>query len=311
MTTTTDCRLLCAATCAYDITASGNFTAVSPHYPVVGWKAVPTPYVAGADDINGCLIGTNLEDGIVLAFRGTLPPTSLNIPPQVRDWMQDFLAEPVAKPGSLPNAMKVHDGFWKAVDSLWPQMLPAVQELLASETQPKLYIAGHSKGGAMAAIAAARLFTEENIVAAGVYMYAAPRAGNSTFVLDFPSAIPVFRYEHYLDIVPFLPPNLQFIDLIAEVPMLGDLLVKATGWDYTSLGTLRYIKQDGTIVGDNPHLNLVRSGEILGQAMLGHWLEIARAHAPWCQGPLSDGGYMRGVCPTGLCDEFDISDSRD
>jgi len=115
----------------------------------------------------------------------------------------------------------------------------------------------------------------------------------------------VIRYEHYLDIVPLLPPNLQFIDLIADVPVLGDLLVKAKGWDYASLGTLRYIKQDGTIVGDNPRLNLVRSGEVLGQAMLGHWFEIARAHAPWCQGTLSDGGYMRGVCPTGLCDKTD------
>ena len=275
-TTTTDCRLLCAATCAYDITASGTFTAVSPHYPAVGWKDVPTPYFAGPDNINACLIGTNQEDGIVLAFRGTLPPTSLNIPPQVRDWMQDFLAEPVAKPGSLPNGMRVHDGFWKAVDSLWPQMLPAVQELLASETQPKLYIAGHSKGGAMAAIAAARLFIEENIVAAGVYIYAAPRAGNSTFVSGFPSTVPVLRYEHYLDIVPLLPPNLQFIDLIAEVPALRDLFGKAKGWDYTSLGALRYVQQDGTVVGDNPNLHLVRGGEILRQAVLGHWLESER-----------------------------------
>ncbi len=305
MTTTRDCRLLCAATCAYDITAAGTFTAVSPHYPAVGWKGVPTPYFAGPDNINACLIGTNQEDGIVLAFRGTLPPKNPNLPPQLRDWIQDFLAEPVAEPGSLPNGMKVHKGFWNAVDFLWPQILPASRNLLANDPQAKLYITGHSKGGAMAAIAAARLFFHEDIRAAGVYMYAAPRVGNSTFVAGFPSAVPVVRYEHYLDIVPLVPPHLHFIEPLAGVPGLDDMFEDAKGWDYTSLGTLRYIKQDGTVVGDNPSLQLVHAGEILAKAVLGHWLKIAKAHGPWCPGTLSDGGYIRGVCPPGLCEKRD------
>ena len=111
-----------------------------------------------------------------------------------------------------------------------------------------------------------------------------------------------------LDIVPLLPPNLQFLELITEIPALGDLFGKATGWDYTSLGALRYIQQDGTVVGDNPNLHVIRCGEILRQAALGRRLEIARAHAPWCQGTLSDGGYMRGVCPPALCDNPDRLD---
>ncbi len=306
--TSIDCRLLCASTCAYDITAAGTFTAVSPHYPAVRWKGVPTPYFAGPDNINAFLIGTNQADGIVLAFRGTLPPTNLNIPPQIRDWLQDFLAEPVAEPGSLPTAMKVHRGFWNAVDSLWPQLLRALQDLLASDPHPSLYITGHSKGGAMAAIAAARLFFQENIRAAGVYLYGAPRAGNSAFVAGFPSAVPVVRFEHYLDLVPLLPPQVHFVELFAEVPGLDVLVENAKGWDYTSLGTLRYIKQDGTVVGDNPSLHLARTGEILAEVVLGHWPKIAKAHGPWCRGTLSDGGYMRGACPTGLCDEFGRSD---
>jgi hypothetical protein len=271
----------------------------------VGWKGVPTPYFAGPGNINACLIGTNQEDGVVLAFRGTLPPTSLNLPPQVQDWMQDFLAEPVAEPGSLPNGMMVHGGFWNAVGSLWPQMLQALRVLLASDTQAKLCITGHSKGGAMAAITAARLVFEENIVAAGVYMYGAPRAGNSIFVSGFPTTVPVVRSEHYLDLVPLVPPDLQFLELLAAVPVLGGLFGKAKRWDYTSLGALRYIQQDGSVVGDAPGLNLSRGGEILAKVISGRWLEIVRAHGPWCPGPLSDGGYMRGVCPTGLCDKPD------
>ncbi len=298
---TTECRLLCAATCAFDIAASGAFTAVGPHYPVVGWATAPTAYVAGPDNINACLIGTNEQDGAILAFRGTLPPTNLDVLPQLRDWMQNFLAEPVAKPGILPPGMMVHQGFWDALDSLWPQIVPVLHGLLAPNPQPKLYITGHSKGGAMAAIAAARLFFQENISATGVYLYAAARAGNSTFASGFPPTLPIVRYEHHLDLVPFVPPNLHFIDLAARVPLLGDLFRDAKGWDYTSLGTLRYIKQDGTIVGDDPLLAGIRAEEILAQVLRGHLVDIARAHGPWCRSALSDGGYMLGVCPTSLC----------
>jgi hypothetical protein len=41
-----DCRLLCAATCAYDILADGSFTLCGPHYPAVGWVTDPAVYVA-------------------------------------------------------------------------------------------------------------------------------------------------------------------------------------------------------------------------------------------------------------------------
>jgi hypothetical protein len=267
----------------------------------VGWTAVPRPYCAGPENINACLIGTNQQDGAVLAFRGTLPPTNLDVLPQLRDWLQNFMAEPLAKPGILPTGMAVHAGFWNAVDSLWPQILPALQALLAVHPQPKLYITGHSKGGAMAAVAAARLWFQEKIPVEAVYLYAAARAGNSSFVSGFPSRVPVLRYENHLDIIPFVPPNLQFIDLIARVPLLHDLFRDAQDWDYTSLGTLRYIKEDGTIVRDDLLLHAIRAGEILASVVSGHSVDIARAHAPWCRGILSDGGYMAGACPAGLC----------
>lgn len=296
---TTDCRLLCACTCAYDILDDGTFKPVPPHYPAVGWTAGPTPYFAGPENVNACLIGTNQDDGVILAFRGTLPPTNLDVLPQLRDWLQDFFAEPVAQPRILPPTVHVHRGFWDALDTLWPQIVPALRTLLAAT--PKLYITGHSKGGAMAAIAAARLFFQENISAAGVYLYAPARTGDSKFVSAFPSTVPVVRYEHYLDVVPFLPPSLHFIDLAGALPVLGDLFRQARGWDYTSLGVLRYIEGDGAVVNDSPGLQSIRLGEILGAVALARWVDVGRAHGPWCRAALSDGGYMLGVCPPSLC----------
>jgi hypothetical protein len=98
-----------------------------------------------------------------------------------------------------------------------------------------------------------------------------------------------------------VPPSLPFIDLATRVTGLGEVFKDAKEWNYTPLGTLRYIKEDGTVVGDDPLLSGIRFEEILTRVVTGHLVDIGRAHAPWCQGLLSDGGYMLGICPTGLC----------
>jgi hypothetical protein len=257
-------------------------------------------HFAGLENINACLIGTNQNDGVILAFRGTLPPTNLDVLDQLLDWLQDFIAEPVAQPTILPPAATVHRGFWDAVDSLWAQIVPALRTLLAVNPQAKLYITGHSKGGAMAAIAAARLFFGENVQAAGVFLYAPARAGNSIFGSSFPANLPVIRYEHYLDIVPFVPPRLSSIERIMQ-DLLGDRVGDAHNWDYAPLGTLRFIEEDGTVVGDEPFLTVIRLGQILQRVRTLDFVSIAKAHGPWCQCSLSDGGYMLGVCPNSIC----------
>jgi hypothetical protein len=307
MPITLECCLLCAATCAYDILANGTFTPCKPHYPAVGWTEPPAAYVAPHASINACLLGlkgmtgTHPADGIILAFRGTLPPTNLDISPQVRDWLQDFEAEPIAPPGRFRPGVMVHEGFWNALDSLWPQIVPALQALRAANPQAKLYITGHSKGGAMAGLAAARLFFEEATSAAGVYIYGPARVGNSVFVSTFPPQIPVVRYEHYLDVVPFLPPNLHHRSVFAPNLPLYEIFSNVTQWDYRPLGTLRYIRQDGSVVGDSAGLSADREMEIVVSAAAGGAADIAKAHGPWSRCTLSDGGYMLGVCPTGVC----------
>lgn len=120
-----DFRLLSAATCAYDILADGSFTPCGPHYPAVGWVTKPAAYFAPDACINACLIGTTHADGIIRAFRGTLPPINFNIPPQVRDWLQDFEAKPIAAPPGFPQGVCYTKGSrtpWRRCGhkSLWP-----------------------------------------------------------------------------------------------------------------------------------------------------------------------------------------------
>ncbi len=73
--TTLEGRLLCASASAYAV-MEGETTldpqAAMPYYDGVGFMQPPAAFQAGKDDINACLVGTT-PDGVVVAFRGTLP----------------------------------------------------------------------------------------------------------------------------------------------------------------------------------------------------------------------------------------------
>jgi hypothetical protein len=110
--------------------------------------------------------------------------------------------------------------------------------------------------------------------------------------------ITVNRYENYLDIVPFVPPEQGFIKLAEDVPLIGDLFKQADGWDYEPLGTLYYIDRDHQVETEYPYLEDLRLMELLAAMLRGEkgFQEIADAHSLDC-----GGGYMSGVCPTGVC----------
>src|SRR5450759_331845 len=71
---TRECRLLAATASAYGIDVTGGFTQLPPYFDAVGFVDSPTAIVGGIDGVNACLVGTNRDDGVVVAFRGTLPP---------------------------------------------------------------------------------------------------------------------------------------------------------------------------------------------------------------------------------------------
>ena len=100
-------RSLCASVAAYGINRIGTFIPLDPYYSAVGYLAPPVAFVAGDDDIDACLVGTT-DQGVVLAFRGTIPPNIHN-QESVLDWIGDLTDNPISVPG-MPG--KVHEGFW-------------------------------------------------------------------------------------------------------------------------------------------------------------------------------------------------------
>lgn len=321
---TLEARLACACNCAYGISVDdGHYTAPAIYDAGVGWLQPPTPVSAPlaktpkGPRINACLVGAN-GDGIVVAARGTLPFAWTVA--SIEDWWQDIVdSAPIAVP-QLTG--KVHEGFWDALQSLWPGIVAELQELRATYPKAPIYVTGHSKGGPLASIGAALMVNTEGLAVEQVVTFASPHPGDQTFVAAYPSAVPVTRFENYLDIVPFVPPTDTFYEVLEklipparrqriceELPSLCKALQQAATWDYAALGTLQYVTKAGAVVpADDPAANpYLRLGEILftlfglsSEATLAEAILLSRQPA------LSDSGVARigaAHCIACACDQ--------
>lgn len=140
-------------------------------------------------DAQGFVAGK--DDYVIICFRGTNSITDV-----VYDvW---FLKTP-----AYAGQGKVHKGFQKALESIWPQLIKKIDK------NTRLFVAGHSLGGAMAILAAHQL-TLENYTVAGVYTYGSPRVGNRDFKKAYDELLKdkTFLHINFTDIVPTAPPEI-------------------------------------------------------------------------------------------------------
>jgi hypothetical protein len=301
------CQLLCASAASYDIVNAGTLSLANAYVQKAGFTQAPTTLVGGdgTPKINACLVGT-AGNAVVVAFRGTLSSFSGNVAKDwstFLDWLQDFLAEPVAVNG-LPG--KVHDGFQKAFFSLWQNAAAEIQaQMTALGAAAELYVTGHSKGGPLARYAAWSLTQAPFHLRPTCTTFAAPRPGDQEFANAYSqnSDITDARYEYQDDFVPHVPPTLDLIRAIRAIPNLPDrvekVLNQVADWSYVPVGTLEFIDWSNKIVSptgwlDKAKLNLER---ILSLAKLTadcQFKEIGEDHR-------LEGGYCNGVCPAGTC----------
>lgn len=298
------CKLLCASVSAYAIdptSPSKQYNPVSPTSPYIkeytALGFVETPFVVTDLLIEAALVGKT-DFGIVIVFRGTLPP-ALNWD-SVMDWVQDFLAFPTDNI-NLPG--EVHEGFLFALLSLADGINAAVKALDAGNSLP-VYITGHSKGGGIAPIAAMYFKKVFRMNVEQVITFAGPNCGDTDFMNAFNGTFrDTRRYENYLDIIPLLPPDPEFIDILEDIPgvpqELIDLLNKFKKFDYQPVGTLIYINAHAAAV---PYSDLsakallpIRMGEIALQ-LAKNWREVVSAHHPGC-----GYRYMEGTCQGTVC----------
>jgi pimeloyl-ACP methyl ester carboxylesterase len=300
VSTSLNFRLLCACGCAYDI--APGVCAYKPdlvYSPVVGYTSAPQSICGGDDFINSCLVGQN-ADGIIVAFRGTLPP-SLKDPESLLNWLEDFFAIPRPAP-NVPGM--VHSGFYGATMSVIAEIAAAVQKLDPTSSQPIL-VTGHSLGGAMASIAAYILHQTFHIPIRQVVTFASPKPGDIAFRTGYQAIIGnQIRYENYEDIVPLTPPENQFINLavsaLALIPDVGrevaNLFKSAQGWNYVPVGSELFVEADKhTIISNEAVSSQIWevTKEFVEDALDGDFSSFVAAHtiAP-------GGGYYRALSTT-------------
>lgn len=126
------------------------------------------------------------KDVFIIAFRGTEPSE-----------LSDITADLNAFPDRAENGHGwVHNGFQNEVNKIWDDIVA----LLDIAKGKRLFITGHSLGGAMATIATSRIADRVD----ALYTYGSPRVGTRSFVKSFAN-VPHYRHVNNNDIVPKVP----------------------------------------------------------------------------------------------------------
>lgn len=154
-------------------------------------------------------VGEN-ESAIVVAFRGSQSPDTFD---GLKDWLltnaNNFLILPEGRIGTDFAAAGVgarfHKGFLEALDEIWTPLHAAVDAAMTSKER-KLWVTGHSLGGALALLAAWR-FQQNFLAVHEVYTFGAPMVGNEAAAAAFQREFPgkIHRFVNDLDPVPLLP----------------------------------------------------------------------------------------------------------
>jgi hypothetical protein len=158
------------------------------------------------------------DKAVVVSFRGTEPGSLGAFRKTVTTDAKILL---VAVPW-LPRGAKAHQGFVKALDTVYRPLANAIAKQGGFRTK-KVFVTGHSLGGALAVLCAARL-QKDGRGTAVVHTFGAPRPGNQELQRAY--RCPTQRWVNFDDVVPQVP---------AEV--LG----------YRHVGTTNNIQADGTV----------------------------------------------------------------
>ena len=180
------------------------------------------------------------QSTVILAFRGTS---------NIANWCTDFDMKLIDASTHSPttNPGMAHRGFTRSLNSSWS----LIREKIDHCYQPnkKIWVTGHSLGGALATLTALRL-KELGYNLGPVYTFAAPAVGCAQLNARISDHLQLFRIVTDHDIVPRLPPERSTLNEIKSWLPVGRYL---SSW----LANQAYGKgdycQSGTLISLGPH----------------------------------------------------------
>jgi triacylglycerol lipase len=159
---------------------------------------------AGGKDAEAVPMGfiARRKESAFLIFRGTITD---------QEWLQNLRIGLV--PYWLPNFGKVHDGFLQ-IYALFREMI--LDTLNVMDPGCRLFIAGHSLGGALATIALPDIGARTGRKAVALYTYGSPRIGDNAFVTAFNSRYSEksFRIINTSDMIGLIPPPAPIVGTV-------------------------------------------------------------------------------------------------
>lgn len=179
---------------------------------------IDTCFISHPETDTQCIVFGDAKK-IIVVFRGTEG--------KIRDWRTDrkFIRAKWKGEGT------VHRGFNEAMESVWSDVEQQIQALRTD--QQKIWLTGHSLGGALATLTAARTalhLSPEDI--GGVYTFGQPRVGDFDFSDDYNGALKdkTFRVVNNNDVVTRVP---------------------FQTFGYSHVGTLKYFDVNGKLKSDS------------------------------------------------------------
>jgi len=158
------------------------------------------------------------ENLILVVFRGT-----------EQTKIEDILVDALAWQANSRMG-KIHFGFFNALKFVWKDLLKALKKL-RDNNQP-IWISGHSLGGALATLAAARLeYKRQPYEIKGLYTFGKPRVGDKDFRAKFDQLLGgrAFRVTNYKDPVSIIPFSLKLkirkLVIALQYKHTGDLVL--------------------------------------------------------------------------------------
>ncbi|MGF1548784.1 MAG: alpha/beta fold hydrolase [Thiotrichales bacterium] len=165
---------------------------------------------------------------ILVVFRGTEGLTS------VRDWLTNGQHLMHNCPQDWGD-VKAHRGFYNALSSVYQGVRNEVRS--RRKNNQKVFLTGHSLGGALATLCAYRFQKVGGVPVSGVYVFGSPRVGDIGFANAYNNLLKAKTYRW-----------VKNLDFASKVPVYAGAPLPAT--QYYHVGTLNFISQDGKIEMD-------------------------------------------------------------
>ncbi|MBI4735080.1 MAG: lipase family protein [candidate division NC10 bacterium] len=151
------------------------------------------------DQHSGIVLGN--ADMVLIAFRGT---------DERADWRPNLNILFKRSPLGF-----VHRGFMQATELFWPDLPQRILEFC--DEDQVIWVTGHSLGGALAVLTAAKLLVEHDLAIAGLYTFGQPPVGTGGFCTTFEKRFSnrLFRFVNHTDAVSDAP--ILFREHVGEV----------------------------------------------------------------------------------------------